>query len=151
MEMYLQKVISKKLVEKISFLLASWRSMTKIAGSGSSFISKRHGSVDPGPLQNVMDPEHCIQPWLQNQYSHHATPSNENWVFTLARKSWVSIRPGSRHPGPLPVVGAAAGRNTALKAQQSYKSVSIPVGLILNFKLFLADGCCLLEDGRHQN
>jgi hypothetical protein len=38
------------------FLLASWRSMTKIAGSGS--ISQRHGSADPDPHQNVMDPEH---------------------------------------------------------------------------------------------
>jgi hypothetical protein len=28
--------------------------MTKIAGSGS--ISQRHGSVDPDPHQNVMDP-----------------------------------------------------------------------------------------------
>jgi hypothetical protein len=30
--------------------------MTKIAGSGS--ISQRHGSEDPDPHQNVMDPEH---------------------------------------------------------------------------------------------
>jgi hypothetical protein len=28
----------------------------KIAGSGS--ISQRHGSADPDPHQNVMDPEH---------------------------------------------------------------------------------------------
>jgi hypothetical protein len=43
----------------MSFLLASLRSMTKIAGSGS--ISQRHGSADPDPdpPQNVMDPEHC--------------------------------------------------------------------------------------------
>ncbi len=55
MEMYLQKVICGK---KISFLLASWRSLMKIAGSGS--ISQRHGSADPdpGPQQNVMDPQH---------------------------------------------------------------------------------------------
>ncbi len=52
------KVISKKSFKKISFLLASCRSMTKIAGSGS--ISQRHGSADPDqdPLQNVMDLEH---------------------------------------------------------------------------------------------
>ena len=30
--------------------------MTKIAGSGS--ISQRHGSADPDPPQNVMDPQH---------------------------------------------------------------------------------------------
>jgi hypothetical protein len=32
--------------------------MTKIAGSGS--ISQRHGSADPDPPQNVMDPQHCF-------------------------------------------------------------------------------------------
>jgi hypothetical protein len=30
--------------------------MTKIAGSGSGSISQRHGSADPDPHQNVMDP-----------------------------------------------------------------------------------------------
>jgi hypothetical protein len=36
--------------------------MTKIAGSrsrsGSGSISQRHGSADPDPYQNVMDPQH---------------------------------------------------------------------------------------------
>ncbi len=61
----------KNFLTKISFLLASWRSMTKIAGSGSASgsgfesgsISQRHGSAypdpDPDPHQNVMDPLHC--------------------------------------------------------------------------------------------
>ncbi len=31
--------------------------MTKITGSGS--ISQRHGSADPDPPQNVMDPNQC--------------------------------------------------------------------------------------------
>ncbi len=59
--MYLQKVKQKNLVKKNSFLLASWRSMTKIAGFGS--ISQRHGSADPDPdpHQNVMDPQNCFQ------------------------------------------------------------------------------------------
>ncbi len=39
----------KKLCKKIGFLMASWRS-----------ISQRHGSADPDPHQNVMDPEHCL-------------------------------------------------------------------------------------------
>ncbi len=49
----------KKNFKKISFLFASLRSMTKIAGSG--FISQRHrfADPDPDPHQNVMDPEHC--------------------------------------------------------------------------------------------
>jgi hypothetical protein len=35
--------------------------MTKIAGSGygSESICQRHGSADPDPPQNVMDPQHC--------------------------------------------------------------------------------------------
>jgi hypothetical protein len=33
--------------------------MTKIEGSGS--ISQRHGSADPDPPENVMDPQHCYQ------------------------------------------------------------------------------------------
>ncbi len=51
----------------ISFLLASWRSVTKIAGSGSGSgsgsISQRHGSADPDldPHQNIMDPQHCLK------------------------------------------------------------------------------------------
>jgi hypothetical protein len=31
--------------------------MTKLAGSGSTCL--RHGSADPDPHQNVIDPEHC--------------------------------------------------------------------------------------------
>jgi hypothetical protein len=36
--------------------------MTKIGGSGS--ISQRHGSADPDPHQNAMDPEHWQAPML---------------------------------------------------------------------------------------
>jgi hypothetical protein len=36
--------------------------MTKIAGSGSGSISQRHGSADPDPPQNVMDPQHWFHP-----------------------------------------------------------------------------------------
>ncbi len=43
----------KNLFFKISFLLVSWRSMMKIAGSGSESgsdpFSQRHGSADPDP------------------------------------------------------------------------------------------------------
>ncbi len=55
---YLQKVICRKTFFLISFLWASWRSMMKIEGSGS--ISQRHGSPDPDPHQNVMNPQHCL-------------------------------------------------------------------------------------------
>ncbi len=55
----------KILFKKISFLLASGRSVTKIAGSGSGSISQRHGSADPDPdpdlHQNVIDPQHWFK------------------------------------------------------------------------------------------
>ncbi len=53
--------------------MASWRSMTKIAGSGSASgsISQRHGSADPDPdpdpHQNVMDPQHWERVYLSSQ------------------------------------------------------------------------------------
>jgi hypothetical protein len=60
--LYLQKVISRKTFFGISFYFAS---VTKIAGSASGSesgsISQRHGSADPNPHQNCMDPEHCFQ------------------------------------------------------------------------------------------
>ncbi len=40
--MYLQKVVSRKNGVKISFLLASWRFMTKIARSGSGIRIRSH-------------------------------------------------------------------------------------------------------------
>ncbi len=54
-----EKYYAEKIVLKISFLLASWRSVTKLAGSG--YISQRHGSADPDPPQNVMDPQHWFK------------------------------------------------------------------------------------------
>ncbi len=80
----------KKLFQKISFLLASWGPMTKIAGSGSGSISQRHGSADPDPHQNVMDPQHC---------SKHKEPVSKpmcskfqnNWRCCLAENNLKSI------------------------------------------------------------
>ncbi len=67
-----KKYKQKKLCEKTSFLLASWRSMTKIAGSGGSesgSISQRHGSPDPDPPQNVMDPQNwCKVNWRSAEF-----------------------------------------------------------------------------------
>ncbi len=31
------------------------------SGSKSGSVSKRHGSADPDPHQNVMDPQHCLE------------------------------------------------------------------------------------------
>ncbi len=45
------------------FLLTSWRSMTKIVGSGSASgsVSQRYGSADPDTYKYFMDPQHWIQ------------------------------------------------------------------------------------------
>ncbi len=54
-------------------LLPSWRSLTKIAGSGSASgsISQRHGSAnaDPDPRQNFMDPQHQLSRKSFQSYS----------------------------------------------------------------------------------
>ncbi len=76
--MYLQKVISKKILLKklvfCSHLEGQWRKWHD-PDSGSGSISQRHGSADPDPLQNVMDPEHWIFPswWDVRQKSAIAT------------------------------------------------------------------------------
>ncbi len=63
--------------------------MMKIAGSGSEFgsvsISQRHGSPDPDPYQNVMDPQHCpeknhrkVRDWTEKFHTwHHRTPNSD--------------------------------------------------------------------------
>ncbi len=70
-------------------MLASWMSMTKIAGSGSESgsISLKHGSADPDPdpYKNVMDPQHCpishitMKTWGLAQ--KRVLEKNYNWLF----------------------------------------------------------------------
>ncbi len=45
-----------------SILLASWKLMKKITGSGSrsGSISQRHGSADPDPYQNATNLQYCF-------------------------------------------------------------------------------------------
>jgi hypothetical protein len=38
--------------------------MTKMTGSGSGSFSQKHGSADPDPYQNVMDPQHSIDEFI---------------------------------------------------------------------------------------
>jgi hypothetical protein len=40
--------------------IAGSRSRIRVRESGSGSISQKHGSEDPDPPQNVMDPEHWI-------------------------------------------------------------------------------------------
>jgi hypothetical protein len=56
--MYRQNVIIRKTYLNIFFV--GVLSVTKIAGPGPISISQRHGSADPDPNQNGMDPEHCF-------------------------------------------------------------------------------------------
>jgi hypothetical protein len=78
-------------------LLASWRSLMKIAGSGfatgSGSISQRNGPADPDPHQNVINPEHCL---LQNKKSslHWTT----NWVKYI-QAAVLPLPATSRHSG----------------------------------------------------
>ncbi len=44
----------------------------------SGFISQRHGSADPGPHQNVMDPQH----WLFH-YNTHLISKKSNKVLRI--------------------------------------------------------------------
>jgi hypothetical protein len=52
----------KKKLEKNFFLLASWQSLKKRAGS----VNQIYGSKDPDPYQDDMDPEHCWIPSLND-------------------------------------------------------------------------------------
>jgi hypothetical protein len=51
--------------------------MTKMAGSGS--ISQRHGSPNPDPHQNVMDPQHCLPPLFYGPRAERVLPPNLFW------------------------------------------------------------------------
>jgi hypothetical protein len=46
-KMYRQKVISKIIRKKNNFLLASWKSLTKRAGSGSRSVNQVYKDSDP--------------------------------------------------------------------------------------------------------
>jgi hypothetical protein len=76
--MYIQKVISRKNKIKNLFcvrILKVYDENSRIRGYGS--ISKRHGSADPDPHQNVMDPEHCQEQSIQKQINH-LTKNNQS-------------------------------------------------------------------------
>ncbi len=74
--------------------MASWRSMMKIEGSGtasgSRSISQRHGSADPDPHQNVMDPQHCFKLALVTQKQEigkaSCFPDRPTWLLGWRRR-----------------------------------------------------------------
>jgi hypothetical protein len=83
--MYLQKRINIKTKRKKYFLLASWRSLTKRAGSSSGSVSHKYVSEDPDPhpdpYQNVMDPEHCSQILFPRSDSSMTLPAERAHKF----------------------------------------------------------------------
>jgi hypothetical protein len=99
--------LKKNFFKKISFLLASWRSVMKIAGSGS--ISQRHGSADPDPHQNVMDPQHWC---LEHPAAVVGLPCccGER-IQPAVGLAWLAG--GGQLPGPCP--GGGLGRPTAIR------------------------------------
>ncbi len=76
--MYFQKVTSKKLREENNFLLASRRSLTKIAGSGSVSVPKCHGLAAPFPPN--------LFPWGEHRGSQRDVVFL-GWVISLSYMS----------------------------------------------------------------
>jgi hypothetical protein len=72
------------------------------SGPESGFISQRHGSADPDPHQNVMDPEHCW--WVRGARGGPLPFSSPGWASgCCATACWpapfVTSRAGGAHPG----------------------------------------------------
>jgi hypothetical protein len=49
---------SNRYQQNLFLFMASWMSLTKSAGSGSSYVI----GMDPDPYQNITDPQHFIEP-----------------------------------------------------------------------------------------
>ncbi len=75
--------------------MAPWRSLTKIAGSGSASgsMSQRYWSADPDPYQNVMDPQHWF-PWRRAR--------SKVWTRNPSPPFKFPLRPTLLHAFPKP-------------------------------------------------
>ncbi len=82
---------------RIHFLLASWRSMAKLEGSGS--ISQRRGSADPDldPHQNVMEPKHWNEHWSNCRPVSTNTAIIKDYVRNV--DDWIARLPAARYQG----------------------------------------------------
>ncbi len=154
--MSLQTVKSRKNFLKNSFLLASWKSLTKITGSGS--ISQRHGSAnpdpDPDPHQNVIDPQRNTRSRILVPYTFRIIPyfrelSNNLFCFWKVLNS-LSIKfedPGSC-PCLTPVQSGMkiSGSGIIFPDPQHCMSHDIPVRGITTQILFYV--CLLLYNRR---
>jgi hypothetical protein len=64
-----------------------------IEGSQSGSISQRHGSADPDPHQNVMDPQQCPQYFVKRFFK------NRSWIFIALPRFYVR-QEGVKITGP---------------------------------------------------
>ncbi len=133
--------------------MASWRSMTKIEGSGSGSISQRHESADPDPdpPQNVMDPQHwffCIlllfvsfwryfyiifQKWKVKKKSQNSRNQGFSYYFCLMIEGSGS-RAGSES---IPLTYGSGGPKTRGSWSGSATLVSICLFRCRNWKLVI--------------
>ncbi len=73
--------------------------MTKLAGSES--ISQRHGSADPDPHQNIMDPQHCLQ---EKQAGFLVNAIKWNFTKFVVNKEGQPVYRSSPTDDPIPKV-----------------------------------------------
>ncbi len=83
----------------------------KIEGSGSGSISQRHGSSDPDPHQNVMDPQHWNPPVRDLCIRQHDNPIPESTLspHSESMKSATEIFPLSLLNGALVMANESRG------------------------------------------
>ncbi len=65
----------------------------KVEGSGS--ISQRHGSADPDPQQNVIDPQHCE---IEKLGSGISIPDPKHWLADKICVTFDIESAGNRKP-----------------------------------------------------
>ncbi len=89
----------KNLLRKF-FFLASWWSLTKIAGSGP--VSQSYVSEDPDPDQNVTDPEHWCAAY---RYLLGACLRLEPWRWPLRKGKWLLSNLSSMQSSTMSYIG----------------------------------------------
>ncbi len=115
--MYLQKGICIKTYRKNYFLLASWRVLTKRAGSGAGSVSQRWGSEDPhpDPYQDVTDPDTLVKTRLHHNSVGSASACcygrPEFWArickpYMEPRNQFPARRAGTTNPFDVPACQA---------------------------------------------
>jgi hypothetical protein len=90
--------------------------MTKVAESGS--ISQRHGSADPDPSQNVMDPQHWLQ-WYKSTDPYPYQSVTVSLFYNIYSYSFCS-GPSRAEQGKANAGGATQDLHTRGEAQGTF-------------------------------